>query len=184
VSTDSIQMPHPRDLASQCDAYLAGRTATYPMRCERFDTAIATMRSHGLTDDDIVLDFGAGSTDLACRLHEHGWHGRYWPVDGWMGYDLNWWTPKRQVTWVVALEVIEHLPMFIALQVLDAFKLWATKGVIVTTPNPGVVDVLGIDPTHRWACHPLDLTSHGYSVELVSHFGKPEDSLVGRWLRV
>lgn len=168
-------------LATDCDAYLAGRRATYDMRVPRFSAAFVKMAEHSLTDTDIVLDFGAGSTDFHRFLIEQEWTGRYWPVDGWMGTDLQWWKPKRRVDWLIGLEVIEHLHMGVALQLLEDFKEWVTKGIVLTTPNPDTVDVLGIDETHKWACHAADLQRHEYLTEHRSHFGKDDDSILAWW---
>jgi hypothetical protein len=52
-----------------------------------------------------------GRTELdVCLRTDHGWRGRYVPVDAWYdGVDLEDWTPPREADWFTGLEVLEHL---------------------------------------------------------------------------
>ena len=114
-----------------------------------------------LRPDESVLDVGAGSCDLDHYLRtEVGWRGQYLPVDGsLMGDDLNTWEIPDgvQFDWVVCCEVIEHVydPERLFGQLVKA----ARQGLIITTPNPAVVDVYALDPGHVSAISEGDLES-------------------------
>ncbi|MBE1585075.1 hypothetical protein ACFPOI_49770 [Nonomuraea angiospora] len=89
-------------------------------------------------------------------------------MDAWVdGVDLNEWTPPRQYDWFAALELLEHLDK--PERLVRALQRHATKGVVVTTPNPQVWDVLAMDPTH--------VTS------LDTFYGKYQDGIIGLWTR-
>lgn len=173
----------PEQLASSCDDYLAARTATYEQRCDRYEAAAYAMALHGeLTDDDILLDVGAGSTDFDHYLRARcNWRGRYWPMDGWMGVDLSRWAPQRDVSWVVMLEFIEHIDYLDASQLMYAAKGWCTKGIVLTTPNAQAVDTFAMDSTHRWGASAEMIRNLGFDVRVLSLYGQPNDSILGMW---
>lgn len=165
------------DLISACDDYLGARTGKYEWRRVRYSAAIEKMLSLGLSDDDTLIDVGAGWTEFDyCLRAEYGWRGRYIPIDGGIdGTDIETWVPPRSVDWFVALEIIEHLD--------DPFRLVRTmtqharRGVVMSTPNPRTTDVLGMDPTHKTPVEMRDLVLSGFSVEERSFYGQPDDSL-------
>ena len=177
---------------NNCDQYLDERTGKYEWRAVRYRKAIDTMFAHGLDDSMTVFDIGAGMTEFDyCLRAEYDWRGRYVPIDGGIdGTDLNRWSPPREGHWFVALEIMEHLHHFDSL--LNALRVFAQKGVIISTPNPRTTDVIGMDPTHVRAIHPEDMTRYGYEVteetfygsafNLPGHEGEP-DSLFGVWTR-
>lgn len=135
------------------------------------------MKMHGLDDTMTVIDVGAGWTEFDYTLRaEYGWKGRYIPIDGGIdGTDLERWWPSRYVDWVVGLEIIEHMedPQHL----LDAMYHAATRGVVLSTPNPRTTDVLGMDSTHKTPIEASWLRSQGLHVQEASFYGQPADSL-------
>jgi hypothetical protein len=165
---------------SNCDDYLSERTGKYEWRRVRYLAALEAMKPN-LLDADTVVDFGAGMTELDYCLRVDGdWRGRYIPLDGGIdGIDLNDWRPVRPVEWIVALEIVEHLrePKHAMLRM----QRTASKGVIISTPNPATVDVLGMDPTHVSMVTADDFCEFGFTVAPRSFYGAPNDSLFATW---
>lgn len=169
-----------------CDEYLAGRTGSYEQRAVRYRAAADWLRDNGLDDSMTVVDVGAGMTEFDyCLRAEYGWRGRYVPVDGGIdGTDLNWWVPRRQADFFVALEIIEHLTEWSKL--LFCMQGMANRGVVLSTPNPNTTDVLGMDSTHVVAVQPDDLRLMGFEVTEATFYGgrfsdgRP-DSLFATW---
>lgn len=175
------------DRIRAADSYLAARTGCYEWRCERYDAALRAMYELGLDDDCTVFDVGSGWGEFGARLHTGDHLGaipssraRYVPVDACIdGTDLNRWKPARAADFFVALEVIEHLDR--PARLLNAMQRQATKGVIVSTPNPRTTDVLGMDETHVRSVDRFTLRAWGFEVREVSFYGTPADSLFGVW---
>lgn len=169
------------DLIGSCDAYLEARTGKYEWRRERYEAALVAMDRIGLEDKDTIIDVGAGWTELDhCLRVEGDWRGRYIPVDGSIdATDLEVWNPPREAEYFVALELLEHLddPQ----RLMAAMQAKATKGVIVSTPNPETTDVLGMDPTHRTEISKALLWAFGFEVYTRSFYGQVDDSLFGIW---
>lgn len=164
-----------------CNEYLSSRVSDYEFRCRRYDAVIRKMIFMGLRNSDTVLDFGCGRQDLKRRLSEWGFSLSYQGVDGSInGVDLNCWLPPGRYDFIVAVEVLEHLEN--PSRLLSRLPSKANKGVVVTTPNPLVVDVIGCDPTHISIVRPGDLMDFGYEWSEESLFGMDRDSLVG-WKR-
>jgi hypothetical protein len=173
-----------------CDQYLSDRTGKYEYRAVRYRAAAEWMIVNGLTHNDTVVDVGAGMTEFDfCLRTEYNWRGRYIPVDGGIdGTDLNVWVPPREAHYFVALEILEHLldPLRLAKELLDK----ATRGVVVSTPNPRTTDVIGMDPTHVSEVNVADLESVGFYVSEETFYGGVfssegrNDSLLGTWRRV
>lgn len=164
-----------------CDDYLDQRTGHYDYRRIRYNATVEAMA--GLDNRDTVIDVGAGWTEFDyCLRAEHDWRGRYIPVDGGIdGTDLNTWTPPRPAEWFVALEIIEHVRD--PFRLLGLMQRYATKGVVLSTPNPRTTDVLGMDPTHVRAVHRWELTASGFAVLECNFYGQPSDSLFAYWLK-
>lgn len=174
---------------SRCDAYLAQRNGTYDFRETRYravsqlldDPATFKINAHPLCAEDTIVDLGACMTEFDYHLRTTlDWRGRYVPVDGAIdGTDLEVWDPPKQYDWIVGIEILEHMhdPRRLAMAMQHA----ATKGVIVTTPNPAVVDVLNIDIDHRTPITVGMLLTWGFTVEPCSLFGKDSDSLLAWW---
>lgn len=177
---------HTTDLISHCDAYLAQRDGTYDFRETRYRAVAQILDDPAtfgdcltpLNDRDTVVDIGACMTEFDYHLRTSlGWKGRYVPIDGAIdGTNLEYWVPPRDYEWVIGIEILEHMhdPRRLASQMMRA----ATKGVIVTTPNPDVVDVIAIDIDHVTPVSQRDLESWGFEVKPVALFGKPDDSLL------
>lgn len=130
----------------------------------------------GIQDDESVLDVGAGSCDMDQYLRtECDWRGKYIPIDGVIdGVDLNSWVPQKglQVDWVVCIETIEHV--FDPERLVRLCLALARKGVVFTTPNPDVVDVLAVDCTHFASITKEQLSewTGGAAVETVEFSGR------------
>ena len=68
--------------------------------------------------------------------------------------------PENSLGSIVAIQVIEHLPIEVLVQLLElaASRLRPGGLFIAETPNPGSLFVLGnsyiLDPTHVWPIHP------------------------------
>lgn len=96
----------------QAEEYLRGHASLPFERASRFRAASERLRASGLDDTDILVDLGAGYTELDYVLRaEYGWRGRYVPLDAWVDgtFDLDTWRPARPVGWYAALVVLEHL---------------------------------------------------------------------------
>lgn len=181
---------------SSCDSYLEARTGKYEWRRVRYKAALKAIQwpqggmmvgsippgaVQGLSDDDTVFDIGAGWTEFDYCLRVDGASRcRYIPIDGCIdGVDLETWTPLRTAEWFVALELVEHLdnPERLIRTMQDA----ATKGVVLSTPNPETTDVLGMDPTHKTEIHRELLFSLGFNVYRKNFYGGTDDSLFAVW---
>lgn len=164
------------------ETYLFAPRDSYTRRKPRFDITAQRLRENGLHPHDIVVDVGAGTCELARFLYaEGGFFGRYVPVDAWLdGVDLDDWEPPRRFEWFTALEIVEHLhdPK----RLLKALMANATKGVVVTTPNPQVWDVLEMDPGHKTPISREFLDGLGFLTSVHEFHGKYQDGLAGIWL--
>ncbi|WP_431043342.1 hypothetical protein ACQUSR_16590 [Streptomyces sp. P1-3] len=168
---------------NQCEEYARLDRRPYFERKARYEVAADRMRRGGLCDRDIVVDVGAGYTELdVCLRVDHGWRGRYVPVDGWLdGTDLEVWKPEDTFGWFAALEVLEHLKD--PGRLVEEFKAKATRGFVITTPNPNVVDVLAMDPTHITPLSRDVLESWGIYTTVHKFYGRHEDGIAGLWTR-
>lgn len=133
------------------EEYRDSRRGTYEFRCRtRYVGVLGKLQELGLGTYSTVMDVGAGSCQFGRYLRSIGWRGLYVPVDAVLdGTDLEDWTFTRPVLFadfVVSIEVAEHLSRPLAF--LNTLEVAAGKGVVVTTPNPAVVDVRRCDPTH------------------------------------
>lgn len=176
----------PQDHISACDAYLGERTGRYEWRCQRYDIALALMSFVGLYNEDTVCDVGAGWTEFGARMFTtRSARPRYWPVDGCLdGVDIETWVPQRSAEWFVALELLEHLSN--PSRLVAAMQARATRGIIVSTPDPNTTDVLGMDRTHKTPVSQGMLESWGFDVAHATLYGGhwsngQTDSLVGWW---
>lgn len=158
-----------------CDEYLDQRTGCYQYRTERYSAAASKM--YPLLDSDTVFDIGAGMTEFDYYLRVScGWKGRYCPIDG--GIDstnIDDWTPPRDAEWFVLLEILEHL--YKPAMLLEKIKQYATKGIVLSTPNSRTTDVLGMDHTHVTIIEFDMLKDLGFTVQERSFYGSPCDSL-------
>ncbi|MDJ0386283.1 hypothetical protein [Streptomyces sp. G-G2] len=155
----------------------------YQERAARYRVAADRLATGGLSDRHSLADVGAGHTELDwCLRREHGWDGRYLPFDRWTGdVDLERWVPPMRYDWLACLEVIEHLrdPDRLLRELLAS----AVLGVVVTTPNPAVVDVLAMDPTHITPVSREHLADLGFYTSLHNLYGTPDDGICGVWYR-
>lgn len=164
-------------LLERCREYLQGRRATYSQRVVRF-SIVADVLTNDLVlgQDNILYDLGAGHCQFDRYLRvDRNWGGIYVPVDGAIdGTDLQVWEPKVQPDFFVLMEVLEHLER--PWELLD--RLRPRKGIVLTTPNPEVVDVLACDADHRSSLGREELQDAHFEVEQWSCFGRAGDTLV------
>lgn len=170
-------------LIERCTDYLKGRRATYADRRKRFqvvgDLLVGPL---GLEPGEVVVDLGAGHCQFDFFLRaEMGWQGVYVPVDGSLGTNLDTIDLRGMgflPDYIICMETLEHLkePERLLAQI------HARKGVVITTPNAEVVDVLAVDEDHVSVVKRDMLTSRGFTTQEWSFFGKPRDTLVG-WRR-
>ncbi|MFE0777803.1 methyltransferase domain-containing protein [Streptomyces sp. NPDC058861] len=155
----------------------------YLERATRYRLAADRLATGGLSDRHSIADIGAGHTELdVCLRTEHGWRGRYLPVDRWTGTaDLDTWEPPMRFDWMACLEVIEHLhdPARLVRVLQDS----ADHGVVITTPNPDVVDVLALDPTHITPVSREDLAGLGFYTSTHNLYGTDNDGICALWYR-
>lgn len=155
----------------------------YMERADRYRIAADRLATGGLCDVHSVADIGAGHTELdVCLRTEHGWRGRYLPVDRWTNtIDLETWQPDMRWDWMACLEVIEHLkdPDRLIRILQDSANL----GVVLTTPNPDVVDVLALDPTHLTPVSRQHLAGLGFYTSTHTLYGTPHDGICAVWYR-
>jgi hypothetical protein len=59
----------------------------------------------------------------------------------------------------------------------------AVYGVVVTTPNPAVVDVLAMDPAHRTPITRQQLAGAGLYTSVHNFYGADGDGICGVWYR-
>lgn len=166
------------------DRYLHARTGRYSWRCARYDAALDELRAQGMGPGDTICDVGAGWTEFAARLYtlHPRVRPRYFPVDGGLdGTDLELWVPPRACSFFVALELLEHLSDPWRLVVEMQAK--CEKAVVISTPNPAVVDVLGMDTTHRTPIGRTELQVFDFTVRPCSFYGLEDDSLLAVWTR-
>ena len=172
-----IDTTNPCTVQESCTQYIMGRRSSYEFRSIRYSAVFNTLLVLGLTDFDTITDVGAGDGEFGRFLREQGFNGEYIAIDGLIdGTDLNVWQPRRTSEFFTSIEVIEHLrsPARL-LQILD---FYATKGVVITTPNPVVTDVRAMDSTHISEVYPDEFLRAGYHVTPQIFFFEPEDSLL------
>lgn len=152
--------------------YLNGKFRTYDERAVRYRLSAYAMILMGLQENDSLLDVGGGDEEMAkCLREEFGWRGVYSNLDWKRGYDIEveLITPGDPHYWrhdfVTCLEVVEHFPEPTAYKLLARLPLFARKGVVVSTPNPHVQDVLQMDDTHRCGIYDTSFIRRGYTVE-------------------
>lgn len=171
---------------NNCDQYLSEREGKYEYRAIRYRAAIRELYAMGLDDSMTVVDVGAGMTEFDyCLRAEFGFRGRYIPIDGGIdGTDIRTWQP-RQAHFFVALEILEHIEDWRGLMM--RMKNAATKGIVLSTPDPRACDVLAMDPTHVVSIHADDLRNMNVGVQRKNFYGSTygdfmgTDSLMGVW---
>lgn len=156
-------------------------------REKRYRLAGDFMVANGLKNFDTIVDVGAGWQDFDYVLRfEYMWRGIYLPVDHMYGDDLNSWHPTREVDWFVCLEILEHLTT--GGWLVEMMKNMARKGIVVTTPDPATVDVLGMDPGHVRAITAEELNGWGFDTTTVSIYTEDytreaTDAIFATWLK-
>jgi hypothetical protein len=160
------------------ETYRDSRAGTYEFRSmTRYRGVAERLAALGFDTYASVMDVGAGTCQFARYLREHAWCGPYMPVDAVIdGADLSKWIPSFMADYAVCIETLEHIHN--PGRLLGMLRHAARKGIVITTPNPDVVDVLRCDPTHVSVITPGFLESQGYVVTARSFFGVPNDTLV------
>jgi hypothetical protein len=162
-----------------CREYIGSRYSTYEFRSIRYEAVLDALRLLGFRNRHSILDVGGADGEFGRYLREQGHTGHYNVIDGMRdGTDLNKWEPHfPSDDFVVSIEVVEHLknPVEFLRKLDDA----AENGVVVTTPNPHVVDVKAMDATHISPTYPKDFYATGYKVYPAILFFENGDSLIG-----
>jgi 2-polyprenyl-3-methyl-5-hydroxy-6-metoxy-1,4-benzoquinol methylase len=178
--TEIIDTSTPESTLITCQNYIQSRKSCYEFRSIRYEAVFEMLNYFGLNNNHTVIDVGAGDGEFGKYLYNSGFRGNYIPVDGMIdGTDLNKWIPTRRTDFFVAIEVIEHLEN--PIEMLRKLKQCADNAVVVTTPNPVVVNVKAMDKTHISEIRPEDFYKTGYKVVPQIFFFEPEDSLLGWW---
>lgn len=176
--TETFDYSSREAMQESCANYIASRHSGYEFRAIRYEAVLEILKLLGLESGDSIIDVGGVDGEFGRYLTEQGVNVDYKIVDGMIdGTDLNDWIPKETPDFMVSIEVIEHLkaPQSF-LEVLDNYS---KKGVVLTTPNPIVVDVKAMDKTHISEVYPSDFLQKGYKVYPAILFFEEGDSLIG-----
>jgi len=132
-----------------------------------------------LAEHQPVLDFGCGRGELLAALAASGVEAVGVDTDAGMveqaqaaglpaqaGDGIAWLrdAPERSLGSIIAIHVVEHLPLPLLVEFLElaASRLRPGGVLVAETPNPMSLVVLGnsyiLDPTHVWPLHPSLLT--------------------------
>lgn len=178
IDTSTRQTTH-----ESCRGYIGGRRSCYEFRSIRYQAVYETMLSLGFKLYHSVADIGGADGEFGRYLREQGHTGYYTVIDGYVdGTDLNLWEPPNgYAAFVVSIEVIEHL--YDPQRFLRVLEKAATTGVVLTTPNPLVVDVLAMDATHISPVLPDELVRAGFTVQPRILFREEGDSLLA-WKKI
>lgn len=166
------------NITQSCRQYLASRQANYEFRCRRYKGVADRLYNLRLWDWDSIADVGAGEQQFRHYMRStRGWKGQYHPVDGSIdGTNLEEWVPSQRYSFVIAIEVLEHLHNYERMmEIMERYSIW---GAVATVPNPDVVDVLGCDPTHVSVIPAITFVERGWSVACESFFGVPNDTII------
>jgi hypothetical protein len=150
----------------------------------RYAAVADELFAHGMNDNSVLADLGAGMCDFDFYLRTvRGWKGRYVPIDASIdGTDLEVWEPVVRFDFAVAIEVLEHMHQ--PERFVDMLSGWVNH-LVITTPNTdelGEHYVKAIDETHVRPIYRADLEAWGADgVAVRSFFGKPNDSLLAVW---
>jgi 2-polyprenyl-3-methyl-5-hydroxy-6-metoxy-1,4-benzoquinol methylase len=173
-----IDLTNPITVKETCKAYIDNRYSSYEFRSIRYEAVLDSLKTLGFRNRHSVLDVGGADGEFGRYLREQGHTGKYTVIDGLIdGTDLNNWEPQYPTDFVVSIEVIEHLrnPRLF----LNRLDSAARIGVVLTTPNPHVTDVLAMDATHISEVYPKDFYAAGFQVYPQCLFFENGDSLVG-----
>lgn len=158
--------------------YLAQRQGTYEFRKRRYEEVAEVLIDHGIDDNCILMDFGAGQTEFDYFMRtEVNWRGFMLNVDGALtGENLNYFWPKGMVDYTVCIETIEHMDH--PGEVIAKLEGSTAKLMVFTTPNPDAVDVLGMDKTHKQAVPVKDWQAMYYQTKTLNLFGTEDDTIL------
>lgn len=167
--------------------YLVARYRSYDERAIRYRITAHIMLRMGMTLGDSVLDLGGGDAEMEkCLREEFGFEGVYYNYDYTTENDLYEFIALAHEfcpDFIVSLETIEHLQPFYARRLLRVARETAITGVVMTTPDATVQDVLAMDDTHLWGATARDFEAAGYEVQTHTlydgfHSGGKPDGLV------
>lgn len=171
-----------------CDTYLGERTGKYEYRAVRYRKAADWLFLNGLDDSHTICDIGAGWTEFDyCLRKEYDWKGRYIPIDGGItNIDLNNWVPEREVSFFVALEILEHLQNPVRL--IREMKKKTSHGIVVSVPDPAKLDIIELDPTHITEVDEIMLQREKFITVSEKLYGGVftnggNDALMGYWMK-
>jgi len=171
----------PQEWKAECEAYLTAQ-GPWVARSRRYRAASLALNHMGFQNGDLVVDVGAGMCDFAAFMYTEGYRFRYVPIDGSIsGIDLESdILTLLHADWYVCIETIEHMadPWMLA----DFMQGYADKGMVITTPNAAVTNVLELDPTHKCGLTLDDFYDHGYLANTESiHYD--QDTILATWQR-
>ncbi len=171
---------HPEQWKAECEAYLTAQ-GPYLNRVRRYREVRRCLQIMGFRPGDIVYDLGAGMCDFARYMYSEGEAFRYVPIDGSIdGTDLDNWLVPTNADWFVSIETMEHL--YCPLELMTELAAQCGKGVVITTPNPRVTDVLALDSDHKTPISIEDFIKIGYLPEPVQiHYA--QDTLLATYQR-
>jgi len=179
VRTETIDLTSRATVLETCKAYIGNRFSSYEFRSIRYEAVLDSLKLLGFRNSHSVLDVGGADGEFGRYLRQQGHYGKYIIIDGMKdGTDLHDWEPRYPThDFVVSIEVIEHLRDPQAF--LSKLDTAASIGVVLTTPNPHVTDVLAMDATHISEVYPKDFYAAGFNVYPQCLFFENGDSLIG-----
>lgn len=158
--------------------YLDERESTYEMRVPRYLLVANILKTMDLDDTHQILDFCAGQTEFDYHMRTaHNWRGFMYNLDGAIqGKNLNHYWPEAPNDFTVCIESIEHLDH--PGEVVAKLEGCTNIGMVFTTPNPDVVDVLALDKTHKHAISVSEWHNMMYKTAIVTFCGTEDDTIV------
>ncbi len=169
----------PEQWKAECEEYLKAQ-GPWEARCKRYAAVLHNLVLMGFSHGDLVVDVGAGMCDFARYVYQQDFAFRYVPIDGSIsGINLESdILTLLKADWYVCIETVEHMNNPFLL--LQRMKNYAERGVVVTTPNPDVTDVLALDSDHKTAVNAREFVCMKFLPETVSiHY--QDDTILATW---
>lgn len=140
----------------------------------------------GIELDDSILDFGCARGYLVKALQKLGFEARGYDISEWALANCDpevndavsaVWPPANDVDWIVAKDVLEHVPVHSITQTIRQIVEVARKGIFVVVPlakglgEDYVVPEYEADVTHvlrwpldRWVDEFIDAFDHNWEI--------------------